>query len=137
MYVFLQISCQMKNFWELGSLVSIKTPPCTIDFLNTTYEEESEVTFTNVIKLESVLSFFIWNILEPQACWQEKQVGDTIYNLMTVGDTSKYGCVNGCIYVDRNQPGKKFCFKDGPLQAECKHDMGKGRFQKKINGIFH
>ena len=46
---------------------------------------------------------------------------------MAVGDTSKYGCLNGCIYWDRNQPGKKFCFKDGPLQAQCKRDMGKDK----------
>merc|ERR1712215_347395 len=59
----------------------------------------------------------------PKACCQEKQVGDTVYKLMAVGGTSKYGCVDGCFYMDRNQPGKKFCFKDGPLKAECKRDM--------------
>merc|ERR1712126_320443 len=90
------------------------------------------VAFKMLSKIQLLLVFILGNLFydgfcmgkEPQACCQEKQVGDTIYNLMAVGDTSKYGCVKGCIYVDRNQPGKKFCFKDGPLQAECKHDMG-------------
>jgi len=83
-------------------------------------------------KIQLFLVLFLGNLIYdvfgmgpgPQECCQEKQVGDTIYNLMAVGDTSKYGCLNGCIYRDRNQPGKKFCFKDGPLQAQCKRDMG-------------
>ena len=84
---------------------------------------------TDIIKQESVLSYFIRNISGPKACCQEKQVGDTVYKLMAVGDTSKYGCVNGCIYMDRNQPEKKFCFKDGPLKAKCRRDMGKFNFK--------
>merc|ERR1712098_105090 len=57
-------------------------------------------------------------------CCVEKTVGETVYSLVKEGDTKKYGCLDNCIYQDRDMQGKMFCFKAGNLPVDCLEDKG-------------
>merc|ERR1712025_285910 len=57
-------------------------------------------------------------------CCVEKSVGETVYTLVKVGDTMRYGCQDNCIYQDRDIPGNMFCFKEGSLPVHCFEDKG-------------
>merc|ERR1711892_565591 len=52
-------------------------------------------------------------------CCAKKKVGDTLYELLTKGDTASYNCLEDCIYEDKGQPGERFCFETGVLPVEC------------------
>merc|ERR1719347_681764 len=57
-------------------------------------------------------------------CCGEKSVGETVYSLVMEGDTQQYGCLDNCIYQDRDMPGNMICFRAGDLPVECMEDQG-------------
>merc|ERR1719347_348222 len=57
-------------------------------------------------------------------CCGEKSVGEIVYSLVMEGDTQQYGCLDNCIYQDRDMPGNMICFRAGDLPVECLGDQG-------------
>jgi len=52
-------------------------------------------------------------------CCAEKKVGDTLYELLTKGDTTGFSCLDSCIYQDKENRGQQVCFQAGDLPVEC------------------
>merc|ERR1712142_235598 len=57
-------------------------------------------------------------------CCVEKSVGETVYSLVKEGNTQQYGCLDNCIYQDKDMPGNMICFRAGDLPVECLGDQG-------------
>merc|ERR1712142_837275 len=57
-------------------------------------------------------------------CCEEKSVGEIVYSLVMEGDTQQYGCLENCIYQDKDIPGNMICFRAGDLPVECLGDQG-------------
>jgi len=51
-------------------------------------------------------------------CCKEKSVGDFLYILHDSGDTSKWGCLDNCIYAEETTL-KLYCFAHGNLKVNC------------------
>merc|ERR1712013_107909 len=61
----------------------------------------------------------------PSDCCRQKTVGDKMYELVGLEDTSEYNCLQHCVYQEMMEQrsehsGERFCFAAGDLEVACR-----------------
>ena len=57
-------------------------------------------------------------------CCHEKEVHNVTYMLVEKVDTTGHGCMENCVYEDKENPGSRLCFQTGEQPVTCMIEHG-------------
>merc|ERR1711915_106205 len=88
--------------------------------------------------MELLFALFLFNYGSfVRGCCDSKTVGNSIYYLVNEQDTSRYGCLNDCIYEKAGEQGSRFCFSAGNLTSTCGPAPMFVKEDDQCNGLWH
>merc|ERR1712033_92618 len=85
--------------------------------------------YVALLKMGIFKAFFLSALIIPfvsgdghEECCDKKMVGNFEYTYVKGGGTSKYNCLQPCIYERMDKPGSRYCFAAGELEVTCEDD---------------